>query len=379
MTFKKLNLTLLLMAFTFLNASQSYEDYTKEQNSQFTKYVTDIDSEYKEYKKAYQKAFTEYSNNISNKWPELDTSTKDKWVEYGKDFNSKKKVDFKRNEITLEVIAENKEEAKQKLKELSNNILKDNVQNAYKNDQLQQKIDKITKKPKKIINKNKVIGDVVSKKYLLNNINNIKTKKIKNTKKFIYTVNVKLPSNTTIKKAKSFKVSVLKNAKKSKIPAELIYAIMHSESSFNPMARSHIPAFGLMQIVPKTAGIDTYKYLYGKKKLLSSNYLYNANNNIRIGSTYLHILYYRYLRKIKNPISKMYCTIAAYNTGAGNVAKAFIGTYNINKASKKINSMTHSEVYKHLRLNLPHDETKQYLLKVNNRVSAYKKLIGNEI
>ncbi len=379
MNYKKPILALLLVTFTFLDASQSYQDYIKEQNSQFTKYVTDIDSEYKNYKEAYQKAFSQYSNNISNKWPTLDTSTKNKWVEYGKEFDTKKKVDFKKNEITIEVIAKNKEEAEIKIKKLSNSLVKDNIQSAYKNDQLQQKIDQITKKPKKIINKDKVIGDIIDKEYLLKNIKNIKAKKIKNTKKFIYSVNVKLPSNTTIKKAKSFKVSVLKNAKESKIPAELIYAIMHSESSFNPMARSYVPAFGLMQIVPKTAGIDTYNFLYGKKKLLSSNYLYNANNNIKIGSSYLHILYYRYLKKIKNPISKMYCTIAAYNTGAGNVAKAFIGTYNINKASKKINSMTPSEVYKHLRLNLPHDETKQYLLKVNNRVSAYKKLIGNQI
>ena len=62
------------------------------------------------------------------------------------------------------------------------------------------------------------------------------------------------------------------------------------------MARSHIPAYGLMQIVPKTAGIDAYQYLYNKKRLLSSSYLYNSENNIEIGSAYLHILYYKYLK-----------------------------------------------------------------------------------
>jgi len=292
---------------------------------------------------------------------------------------SKKKVDFKKKEITLEVIAKNKEDGEKKLKKLSKDLLKDNIQSAYKNDQLEQSINIIIKKNKKIQNKNKIIGDVITKRDIESKIKDITVKKVKNSDMFIYKVNIKLPSNTIIKKAKGFKKSVLENAKDAKIPASLVYAIMHSESSFNPMARSHIPAFGLMQIVPRTAGIDTYKFLYGKKKLLSSNYLYNSNNNIKIGTNYLHILYYKYLRKIDNPISKMYCTIAAYNTGAGNVAKAFIGSYNINKASKKINSMTPDQVYNHLRKHLPHDETKKYLLKVNNRVSIYNKLLKNQI
>ena len=151
---------------------------------------------------------------------------------------------------------------------------------------------------------------------------------------------------------------------------------MHSESSFSPMARSYIPAFGLMQMVPRSAGIDSYRYLYGEKKMLSSYYLYNSNNNIKIGSAYLHILYFKYLKKIKNPQSRLYCTIAAYNTGAGNVAKVFSGTTNINKASRGINKLSSDQVYKQLMRKLPYHETKKYLSKVSKRVSSYQKIIG---
>jgi len=154
---------------------------------------------------------------------------------------------------------------------------------------------------------------------------------------------------------------------------------MHSESSFNPMARSHIPAFGLMQIVPRSAGIDSYQYLYKKKRVLSSAYLYNASKNITIGSGYLHVLYYRYLKKIKNPQSRLYCAIAAYNTGAGNVAKTFIGNRNINKAATTINKLTPQQVYNKLISNLPYNETRKYLKKVNDRVSAYNKLLKTTI
>ena len=149
---------------------------------------------------------------------------------------------------------------------------------------------------------------------------------------------------------------------------------MHSESNFNPRARSYIPAFGLMQLVPKTAGIDSYRYLYKKKRLVSSSYLYDSTNNITLGTAYLHILYYSYLRKIKNPQSRLYCTIAAYNTGAGNIAYAFTRKYNMSKAAPLINRLTPDEVYAKLLKDLRWDEPKHYLKKVSKRMLAYEKL-----
>ena len=86
----------------------------------------------------------------------------------------------------------------------------------------------------------------------------------------------------------------------------------------------------------------------------------------------MHILYYKYLKTIKNKESRLYCAIAAYNTGAGNVAKAFTGTHNIKRASKIINQLTPQEVYAKLIKNLPYDETKKYLKKVSKRIKMYK-------
>jgi membrane-bound lytic murein transglycosylase C len=57
------------------------------------------------------------------------------------------------------------------------------------------------------------------------------------------------------------------------------------------------------------------------------------------------------------------------------VARSFVGSNNIKKASKKINTMTPEEVYKHLMRHLPYNETKHYLQKVNDRRFVYLKLI----
>jgi len=78
------------------------------------------------------------------------------------------------------------------------------------------------------------------------------------------------------------------------------------------------------------------------------------------------------LRKIDDSTSRLFCTIAAYNTGAGNVAKSFIGSYNLNKAAQKINTLSPVEVYRNLRKNLPHDETKDYIKRVAMRLAKYQ-------
>ncbi len=361
-----------------LNADE-FNNYLKQQQNSFNTYKENLNKEFKAYKKAYKESFKAYKKDITKKWPTPDTTSKYKWVEYSKDYNSKKIINYKKEEITLEVIAKSEKEAQEKIIKMYDNLDKYDVKKAYKNDILENKIaiklNKVREAPKsnqKLIadiisrQQNKVIKEELSKKKLI-------VKKYKG--RFIYIANIKLPPNSMIKKARIYKNNVKSQSKKLDIPEELIYAIMHSESSFNPMARSYVPAFGLMQIVPRTAGLDTYKYLTGRKRMLSSRYLYDYKNNIIIGSTYLKILYSRYLKKIKNPQSRIYCTIAAYNTGAGNVSRAFNGTTNIYKASTVINNMSSDQVYKRLMKKLPRNETKTYLYKVNKRMGMYHKLI----
>jgi len=379
-------LKLLLKLFFFVSivlstiGAQSFDEFLKQSNESYTQYKDSIQKEFENYRKVYDESFKEYTKEIGKKWPTKEVTTKHKWVEYSKDYKSKKSIDYEKKNISIEVIANSEKEAKEKIAKLYDKMINYSVDDGVKNDLLEKKIaKKLHKKEIKRESTQKLIADILTQKEQIRIKKELLRKKIiveKYKGKFIYKANVKLPSNSLIRKAKNYKQTVKRQSGKVKLPQELIYAIIHSESSFNPMARSGIPAFGLMQIVPRSAGVDTYKFLYGKKKMLSSNYLYNSDNNILIGSNYLHILYYRYLRKITNPQSRLYCTIAAYNTGAGNVAKAFIGNTNISKASNKINQMSSQEVYKTLMKKLPYNETKKYLVKVSDRVNGYNKLIG---
>lgn len=188
----------------------------------------------------------------------------------------------------------------------------------------------------------------------------------------VTTITVKLPSDATYNRARQYEKDVAKRAAENKLEPSLVYAIMHTESAFNPMARSGVPAFGLMQIVPGSAGKDVTQRWYGKAKLLKPKELYDSKTNIRAGTTYLNILYYSYLKGIKDPTSRKYCAIAAYNTGAGNVSEAFIGSKRIRNAFPVINSMTPDQVYDTLIKKLPYDETRHYLQRVSKREKVYK-------
>jgi membrane-bound lytic murein transglycosylase C len=178
----------------------------------------------------------------------------------------------------------------------------------------------------------------------------------------VYYVTFKLAKNSQNIRAKKYLPYIKENSKKFHISRTLILAIIKTESDFNPYAVSYVPAFGLMQIVPTTAGVEGYEKAYGYKHIPSKDFLFVPKNNIKIGTAYLNILFYKYLKNIKNPISKEYCAISAYNSGIGNVLRVF--STRRDRAYYIINSLSPKEVYNRLTMRLPTNEGRRYLPKV---------------
>lgn len=163
-------------------------------------------------------------------------------------------------------------------------------------------------------------------------------------------------------RARKYADYVVEMSNRFNISRNLIYAIMKVESDFNPFAVSSAKAIGLMQVVPATAGSDTYEYLNNRKGTPSTKKLFVPRTNILYGTTYLHLLETRYLSAIADPLSREYCIISAYNGGAGTVLRTFDS--NRQKAANEINQLPPGEVYKILRTKVPYKETRRYLGKV---------------
>ncbi len=173
---------------------------------------------------------------------------------------------------------------------------------------------------------------------------------------------LKMVANFSNKQADKYRATVTRFAEQFKISPSLIFAVIRTESNFNPFAVSSAPAFGLMQLVPTSGGRDAYRKAKGKDTIPSREYLFDPENNIELGSAYLNVLSYNLLEQVDNEVSREYCVISAYNTGTGNVFKVFAA--NSTSAVNQINGLEPPAVYDRLRTNLPYQETRDYLVKV---------------
>ncbi|RUO27099.1 DUF3393 domain-containing protein [Aliidiomarina minuta] len=186
----------------------------------------------------------------------------------------------------------------------------------------------------------------------------------------IYAVQTPLVDNHLKLRQLQFSEYVLASAQQYQVSPALVYAVIEVESSFNPYAVSHANAFGLMQVVPATAGRDVFEKVKKIAGEPTRQQLFQPDFNIDIGSAYLYLLDDLYLPRVLNPQSRRYAMISAYNGGAGNVFRAF--SADRETAVRRINSMTPDQVYQHLTTTHPFAETRRYLEKVQQAVNQYQ-------
>ena len=187
---------------------------------------------------------------------------------------------------------------------------------------------------------------------------------LKGGKKQALYVRFSMVPNFESSQARKYRPLVEKYAAKNNLSPSLVFAIIRAESNFNPFAVSPAPAYGMMQLVPASGGRAAYRRVSGRDETPSRDFLFDPANNIELGTAYLGLLFDERLDDVANPVSREYCVISAYNTGAGNVLRAF--SADRVAAVNRINSMQPPAVFEQLRLHLPYKETRRYLVKVVN-------------
>lgn len=405
--FALIGLALATAPVAFHATAQSFEEFKQSRQQMFNEespeseqvgfeaYKQNVRAEFEDYRKIVDEEFAKYKKQILEKWKTAEVSTDKRWVQYSENYENRRIVDFEQGFIELDMIvdkSENQSVIDKAIDEKLADLVVEDQKTAYERDQLAQNIEKEIKKkakdvkteevkPEPVLTKVITGTDKPSEKQVDKAVADLKQKATvtqksaqKNDTKQVVSVKTPLPPDAIRKKAMEYEGDVKDYAGRRDLDTALVFAVIHTESAFNPMARSYVPAYGLMQIVPQSAGKDASAMLYGEPRLLSPSYLYNGRQNINVGTSYLYLLFNRYLKKIESPESRLYCAIAAYNTGAGNVAKAFVGTTNIGKAAPVINQMTPDAVYQHLIDNLPYEETRHYLERVTRRMEMYAAL-----
>ena len=397
MLMKKLYFTILLsLCFVAMNAQveSEFEKFKREQQEQMKAMMQsdsalykELEKEYQDYVKAEKEAYEKFVKEISAMWggDNVVESTNKEWVEYSDDGQSRSVVDFEQGEAKIEIIITPEEESSEvKLEAKVEEKVKDLIVNKGKTKDYDSSKEKAVPLQETPVLENQVqtpSGEVITE----NNVNEgvkeivqeavIEKKEITGDdgeKRQVVTIKLDLAPNHIKTRAEVYKNEVEKYCLKYDVDPALAYAVMQTESSFNPKAKSHVPAYGLMQIVPSSAGQDCAASLKKDFVKPTANYLYEPENNIEMGVHYLHLLKKRYYTKVTDPRSRDLCVIASYNTGAGNVARALRGDTKISKAIPQINEMSYDELFKYFEKKLL-PETQNYIRKVTERMNDFNK------
>lgn len=373
----------LLLGFSPLTEGQA--DWLDQMDAQFEATFQQTDAAFD---KAMQDGVDKLDNELNKIWGEARALPEPKkWVGYSKDRQTRIIVDYEKGEMSIEGFDKSEIDLQ---REFSDILMEDSEtlnQRAILRDRLIQKtkpfthssrsLDSFTPpqtdRPKKDLRRPIVWRQAHELSRLIEPSARpffVSLPKSGATKK-ITRLSIKLRKDRDQLTAEALRPTLDEAAITYALPRSLLLSMIKNESSFNPRARSHANALGLMQLVPTSGGKEAYSYLKGERLIPSAEVLYDPHENIMLGATYLHLLNTRYFGDVKNKKTRRHLIIAAYNTGAGNVAKAFTGNMKLKAAITKINKMSPDEVYDHLLAHLPYDETKTYLARVTKDTRTY--------
>ena len=379
-----------------------------------------VTKKYNESEERLREKRERFKKAVEEKWDSYEESTSKSYVSYSNDLSSRTIVDFEKGEVTIEVIVD-EEDPKYDSFDLQNDL---NIQTPFtlktkenktfainsrilniitilmlQNDADEENNDGIAssfaKQLSKLLKEKGDDGQPILKGQLVDaggkavegvgntltaakDLINDKTKKVRmhfakdGKKRTIISIKIPLSDDHLEKRRERYKELIEIEARRFNIPPEIALAIAETESAFNPKAKSHVPAYGLMQLVPKTGARDAYQWIYKKDKFISGRYLYKPRNNVELGCAYLSMIRHHYFSDIRDDERAYICAIPAYNTGVGNVSKALLNKVNIKEASKKANKMKRDELYNTLYSDLKSKEAKNYLKKVWTRKENYK-------
>lgn len=363
-------LAYFLIAVTLTGCSrefvESLYDVNYEPTNRFAKNLAELPGQFQKDTAALDALISSFSGNIEKRWGrgEIKFAGKSNYVKYIDNYLSRSEVNFDKGLITIETVSPTDPKRHLKNAIVTTLLTPDDPANV---DLFSSKDVKLEGQPflyRQVVDQDK---KAIQWSWRANRFadyliaNKLKVKNV-DFKKAYY---VEIPMVEEQFEIRSYKYAdiVQRASRKYDIPEDLIYAIIKTESSFNPYAVSWANAYGLMQVVPKTAGKDVFKLVKKKSGQPSPEYLFNPENNIDTGTAYFYILKNRYLKDVSHPLSLEYSMISAYNGGTGGV----LNTFNRNdrkRAMRDLNSLQPNQVYWALTKKHPNAEARRYLEKV---------------
>lgn len=369
-------------------AQDDPETLVKQLEEEIDDMLDSVESEIEAYIAEQEREYEAYVAEIEQTWDEIATPDTKRYVEYDQDYQKRTSIDFERGEVEAVIlidIGEGESEIQAGREELRRAVresitLKPRIKVYTIDDNLPRSRDKVLSDGLVVDADGNLVTEVTAEQFAAQVasddaivVDTITSGDGRRRIKLSATYAM-VPDRLRVLAQKCLSL-VLEYSDKYTLDPRLVFAVIHTESFFNPVAISKEPAFGLMQIVPRSGGVDAYEFLYGVKKVLKSDYLYDARKNVELGTAYLTVLRDRYLKGVSSEAQQYPLMIAAYNGGIGTVANAVTGRKNLDGIPVVVNQMRPEQIVSLLLNNINRAETEDYLIKVLERMAIYDEYV----
>lgn len=373
--------TIAILTFP-VKGQDTFEQWLEEETAAFDEFqqametglASDLD-EYEAYREHFEQEFENFRNEMEQQWGDFRERSIRNWVEYKDDGSTRIHVDLESGDGSVEVLVdEDPDQARAELVETVYDALQSNgTEYGFETEALPNRnITDESVLEGQLQKQNGESDQDYARRLVEESTESQTVTGADGRERTVLSVSFDLAPDHIQQRADRVSDLVVNFAAEYDLDPPLVFAIIHVESFYNPTAVSHANAKGLMQLVPTTAGVDAYEAVYGESKVPTRNFLFDPANNITLGCAYIDILSNRYFRNVESELSRQYVSIAAYNTGAGNVARTYTGNTSVSAAIAEINARGADENFAFLVENLPFEETRNYLQKIDELADQYR-------
>jgi len=344
-------------------AGKNIHKFGNESEQSFDSRMNQIETNWIKQEKSKENSITRHQKAIEQRWKRSVYSNLKQRVDYNNQLDSRSTVNFEKGSIEIETILQTDypnlfKRAAQKVVKRAQKLFgkKSGFIGLALENQVKDKKGNLVigKKVEEYINKEVVSGIRPDLKPYVSR---------DGLERLRFAVQIDLVPEHLQIRARKYLPDVMKNSRRFNIKPQLILALMHTESYFNPLAVSRAGAIGLMQIMPQYAGSEAYHYLYGKKWNVRREYLYNSGINIELGTAYLYLLRNHHFKDIKDQKKNLYVSICAYNWGPNSVREKILDKV-------RYSEMSADQLFALLTEKTP-KETSDHLQKVTKHMAKY--------
>ncbi len=220
----------------------------------------------------FQALYDALTGNVKEKWgpKEVKLPEKKKYVKYTENYRNRAIVDFDRGQITVETLDDTspKESLRRAVVATLLTPQDPRVVDVFSDKEVPLNSEEepyllglVLDQEGKPIRRQAEAEGFAS--YLLDKKAGTRVIEQGSTKKQAMFVIINMVVNLPQKQAEKYRPFVLRYAEQYQMSPSLVFAIIRTESNFNPFAVSSVPAYGLMQLVPTSGGREAHRRARG--------------------------------------------------------------------------------------------------------------------